>query len=84
MSRFFKSILFIAIILVNSSLFADSRLNVILESGKIRVGTTGDWNPMTLKDPATNEYKGFEIEIREVDQRKIINVRLRINSISNP
>ena len=28
--------------------------------------------------------KGFEIEIREVDQRKIINVRLRINSISNP
>ena len=27
--------------------------------------------------------KGFEIEIREVDQRKIINVRLRINSISN-
>jgi magnesium and cobalt transporter len=28
--------------------------------------------------------KGFEIEIREVDQRKIINVRLRINSIRNP
>ena len=28
--------------------------------------------------------KGFEIEIREVGQRKIINVRLRINSISNP
>ena len=27
--------------------------------------------------------KGFEIEIREVDQRKIMNVRLRINSISN-
>ena len=28
--------------------------------------------------------KGFEIEIKEVDQRKIINVRLRINSIRNP
>ena len=28
--------------------------------------------------------KGFEIEIREVDQRKIINVRLRINSVRNP
>ena len=43
--------------------FADSRLITILESGQIRVGTTGDWNPMTFKDPSTNEYKGFEIEI---------------------
>ncbi len=63
MNYFLKSVFFTAIILVNSSLFAESRLNVILESGKIRVGTTGDWNPMTLKDPSTNEYKGFEIEI---------------------
>ena len=34
-----------------------------LKNGEIRVGTTGDWNPMTVKDPATNEYVGFEIEI---------------------
>ena len=35
----------------------------ILGTGEIRVGTTGDWNPMTFKDPSTNEYIGFEIEI---------------------
>jgi cyclohexadienyl dehydratase len=34
-----------------------------LKSGEIKVGTTGDWNPMTIKDPATNSYKGFEIDI---------------------
>ena len=28
----------------------------------IRVGTTGDWNPMTMKDPSTGKYIGFEID----------------------
>ena len=51
------------IIFFSSACFAESRLQSILKSGEIRVGTTGDWNPMTFKDPATNEYKGFEIEI---------------------
>jgi len=23
----------------------------------------GDWDPMTMKDPATNEYKGFDIDV---------------------
>ena len=47
----------------SSASFSESRLHNILKSGEIRVGTTGDWNPMTFKDPATNEYKGFEIDI---------------------
>ena len=51
------------IISFNNSVFAESRLQTILKNGEIRVGTTGDWNPMTVKDPATNEYIGFEIEI---------------------
>jgi cyclohexadienyl dehydratase len=34
-----------------------------LKSGEIKVGTTGDWNPMTFKDPSSNEYRGFEIDI---------------------
>ena len=34
-----------------------------LNSGELRVGTTGDWNPMTMKDPSTNKYRGFDIEI---------------------
>ena len=52
------------IILFYSSIsIAKSRLHEILETGVLRVGTTGDWNPMTIKDPSTNEYKGFEIDI---------------------
>jgi cyclohexadienyl dehydratase len=40
-----------------------SRLHKILETGELRVGTTGDWNPMTVRDPATNSYKGFDIDV---------------------
>ncbi len=58
-----KFIFFIFIFFYSSFLFAESRLQKILESGELRVGTTGDWNPMTIKDPATNKYQGFEIEI---------------------
>ena len=42
---------------------SESRLQRVLESGTLRVGTTGDWNPMTLKDPPTNSYKGFDIDV---------------------
>ncbi|MBI28799.1 MAG: cyclohexadienyl dehydratase [Pelagibacteraceae bacterium] len=53
-----------ALILISSISYGDeSRLNKILNSGTLKVGTTGDWNPMSIKDPATNEYKGFDIEI---------------------
>ncbi len=50
-------------ILVSSNAISESRLNTILDSGKLRVGTTGDWNPMTMKDPATNQYIGFDIDV---------------------
>jgi len=42
---------------------ADSVLQDILSSGKLLVGTTGDWDPMTMKDPATNSYKGYDIDV---------------------
>ena len=63
MTKINNLLIFIIFLLVSSSVFADSRLNQILNNGELRVGTTGDWNPMTIKDPSTNEYKGFEIEI---------------------
>jgi cyclohexadienyl dehydratase len=57
-------VLFLLFLLTfSTSAFSDSRLNLILKSGEIKVGTTGDWNPMTIMDPATNKYKGFEIDI---------------------
>jgi cyclohexadienyl dehydratase len=39
-----------------------SILNKILDSGKVRVGTTGDFNPMSFKDPETKEYVGHQID----------------------
>ncbi len=45
-----------------SAASAQSRLQQILERGVLRVGTTGDFNPMSMRDPATNTYKGLDIE----------------------
>lgn len=42
---------------------AQSALNDILNNGVLKVGTTGDWNPMTMKDPATNSYAGYDIDV---------------------
>lgn len=52
-----------------------SRLHKILKSGELRVGTTGDWNPMTLRDPASNTYKGFDIDVIK-ELAKDLGVRL--------
>jgi cyclohexadienyl dehydratase len=41
----------------------ESTLTKVLESGKLRVGTTGDWNPMSMKDPASDSYTGFDIDV---------------------
>ena len=54
---------FLAILVFPFSVFAESRLDIILKEGNLRVGTTGDWNPMTTKDPSTNKYVGIDIEI---------------------
>ncbi|HWK96853.1 MAG TPA: transporter substrate-binding domain-containing protein [Pseudolabrys sp.] len=39
-----------------------SRLAQILARGSVRVGTTGDFNPMSFRDTGSNEYKGFDID----------------------
>ena len=62
-----KKKIFITIILTilasPINVLAESRLDEILENGVLKVGTTGDWNPMTIKNPSTNEYEGFDIDI---------------------
>ena len=35
----------------------------MLSSSELKVGTTGDWDPRSMKDPATNKYKGFDIDV---------------------
>ena len=62
----FKKInLFLALtlILFVNSVQAESRLDIIKKNGVLKVGTTGDWDPMSMKDPATNKYKGFDIDV---------------------
>ncbi len=54
---------FAASTLVSVQALAESALNEILNDGVLKVGTTGDWNPMTMKDPATNSYTGYDIDV---------------------
>jgi cyclohexadienyl dehydratase len=58
-----KSLVAAAAILVAPMAQAQSILNEVLSSGVLKVGTTGDWNPMTMKDVATNTYKGYDIDV---------------------
>ena len=51
------------VLIITTSAQAASKLDAITKSGELRVGTTGDWDPMSMKDPATNKYKGFDIDV---------------------
>ena len=43
--------LFLALLLTVTAQ-AESKLQTILKNKELRVGTTGDWDPMSVKDPA--------------------------------
>ena len=58
-----KIFLLVLFALLPFSTNADSKLDQILASGELKVGTTGDWDPMTMKDPSTNKYEGFDIDV---------------------
>ena len=66
----------IALLFLASEANAESKLQNILNSGELRVGTTGDWDPMTMKDPATNKYKGFDIDVMN-ELGKDMNVKVK-------
>lgn len=51
------------VLLLTVTVQAESKLQTILKNKELRVGTTGDWDPMSVKDPATNSYKGFDIDV---------------------
>ena len=71
-----KIIAIITLLLVTTNAQADSRLKKILSSGELKVGTTGDWDPMTMKDPATNKYKGFDIDVMS-ELAKDMNIKVK-------
>jgi cyclohexadienyl dehydratase len=53
----------VALLLLATTAEAQSGLERILQGGKLRVGTTGDFNPMSVKDPATDTYQGYDIDV---------------------
>lgn len=53
----------VAMLAATAQAKAESALNDILSSGVLKVGTTGDWNPMTMKDPASGGYTGYDIDV---------------------
>ena len=61
MLRIVAAFAMVALLAVQAN--AQSALKEILDSGVLKVGTTGDWNPMTMKDPATNTYTGYDIDV---------------------
>ena len=62
--KFFKLITTILMLsALTTQANAESALQDILSGGVLKVGTTGDWNPMTMKDPATNSYTGYDIDV---------------------
>ena len=58
-----KILAIISLLIMSTAANADSKLQTIKKNGELRVGTTGDWDPMSMKDPATNKYKGFDIDV---------------------
>ncbi len=42
-----------------------TKLEEIQERGVLKVGTTGDYQPVSYLDPETGEYVGFDIELAE-------------------
>ena len=58
-----KILAIITLLIMSTAANAESKLQTIKKNGELRVGTTGDWDPMSMKDPATNKYKGFDIDV---------------------
>jgi len=52
-----------ALVFATTPVNAGSALKDILSGGVLKVGTTGDWNPMTMKNPADNSYTGYDIDV---------------------
>ncbi len=53
----------VTILSFNGVASAESALNEILSSGKLKAGTTGDFYPFSKRDTATNDYEGFDIDV---------------------
>lgn len=63
--------------------FNGTALDGIRQSGVIRVGTAGDYQPMSYLDPETNTYVGFDAELAE-DLAAALGVKIEYVATSWP
>lgn len=73
--KLFATIL--SLVIATAPAHAASVLQDILSSGVLKVGTTGDWNPMTMRDPASNSYTGYDIDVMN-ELAKDLGVKLEL------
>ena len=59
----FIQALFISFVLFASTLSNASTLDEIMKTGLLKVGTTGDFPGWSFKNPETNEYEGYDIDV---------------------
>lgn len=61
---FLRNSIFTLLILINfNSPVFSSVLDEIVQNGILKVGTTGDFPGWSFKNPETNEYEGFDIDV---------------------
>ena len=58
--QFFIALLFL--VTLNTNVFS-SVLDEIVQNGVLKVGTTGDFPGWSFKNPETNQYEGFDIDV---------------------
>ncbi|MBQ7585569.1 MAG: transporter substrate-binding domain-containing protein, partial [Desulfovibrionaceae bacterium] len=46
-------------------------LDMIAKRGKLLVGTTGDYRPLTYRDPGTDNYWGFDLEVADQISKRL-------------
>ena len=62
----FCLIIFAVLILLPIARLEAGHLDDIAARGTIRIGTTGDYIPMSYLNPATGEYEGFDAELSKI------------------
>ena len=65
MKKFFL-IIFVAILFLPFGKIEAGHLEDISARGTIRIGTTGDYIPMSYLNPATGEYEGIDAELSKI------------------
>ena len=65
-TKIFAALLFAAMYFCSLSMALAGHLEDIAARGTIRIGTTGDYIPMSYLNPKTGEYEGIDVELSKL------------------